>query len=206
MKKKDSKKNVLLNLLDIVSDTVLVIIKKINKLLNDKKKSTLVKAIIRVVCALIIVALLEIPFFLIGKIGEGILFLFDITFSELAISIWGSLVEYAYLIFSLIVFLKIIIDMSKKKEYSLEIKDSKQIGNNLYYAIELVLKIIIGVSLIPLVLLYLLLFAMLGMFIGFLTHGIFILGPILMIIGLIIMTTFLLLYLHDIVRGEIYEK
>ena len=203
MKKKDSKKNVLLNLLDIVSDTVLVIIKKVNKLLNDKKKSTLVKAIIRVVCALIIVALLEIPFFLIEKIGEGILFLFDIAFSELAISIWGSLVEYAYLIFSLIVFLKIIIDMSKKKEYSLEIKDSKQIGNNLYYAIELVLKIIIGVSLIPLVLLYLLLFAMLGGVIGFLTHGIFILGPILMIIGLIIMITFLLLYLYDIVRGDI---
>lgn len=202
MKKKGSNKNIFLNLLDMVSDAVDVIVHKISKFLMDKKKNNIVKAIIRVVCALIIITVLEIPFFLVGKIGEGILYLCNMKFNNLIVDIWCSIIDYAYLIFSLILFFKIIVDMSKKKNYSFEIKNSKQVVNNLYYAIELVLKIIIVISLIPLYLLGILLFAVLGMLIGFLTHGIYILGPILIVVGLLIMIAFLLLYLYDVVYED----
>ena len=42
--------------------------------------------------------------------------------------------------------------MSKRKEFSLEINGSKQIGNNLYYAVQVFLKIIIVISIIPIIL------------------------------------------------------
>ena len=146
-----------------------------------------------------ILAILKIPFIVLGTLGEGIIYLLGTTFREILSCIWTSTVSYTYYILSLIVLVKVIYDMSKRKEYKLEIKGSSKKGNNLYYAIQVILKIIIAISLIPLLLTDLMLFGIVGMLICFLTHGIIIIGPMIMVIGLIIMITISLSYISDIV-------
>lgn len=199
MKKNESKKNMFYNLLDIVTDSVGNVINNISKLLADKKKSNLIKAIIRVVCALILIALLEIPFFLVGKIGEGIIYLCNMTFNSLITSVWYSFIEYSYLIFSLIIFSKLIVDMSFDKKYNFQIKKTKQSSKNIYSVIENITKALIGISLIPIVLLSVFLFALLGMEICLLVNGIWIISPILIVVGLLFIIIPLLSYIYDIV-------
>lgn len=186
-------------LLDIITDSFVVAIKKVNKFLADKKKNVIVRIIIRIVCCLLILAILKAPFFALGKVGEGIIYLLGTTFREVFASIWISVVSYAYWLFSLIIFFKVIYDMSNRKDYKIEIKQSIQIGNNLYYAIKVILKIMITISLIPLMLVAIMLFALLGMLICFITHGMYIFGPFLIIIGLIVMVVASLSYISDIV-------
>lgn len=199
MKKNKTKQNVFFHLLDVLSDAVSIIIQKINKFLTDKKKSSIFKIIIRFVCAFILIFLLEIPFFLVKKTGEGVLYLCDFTLHNLANGMWGSFVDYAYILFALIFSFKIVVDMAKKKEYNFIVKKSKQEVNNLYYSLQDVLKVIIAIFLVPLGILVIVLFAGLGMQIALLTHGIYVFGPMLMIVGLLLIVTFLLSYLYDIV-------
>ena len=202
MKKKGLKKNPFGYLLDLSSNAVVNLVKWLNKVLNDKKKSALTKTIIRIACCLILLALLEIPFLIVGKVGEGILYLCNFTFNNELLHGWNFLIKYAYLIFALILLLNTVVDMSKKKEYNFELNNSLQSGKNLYYAVTLVLKIVITVVLIPLMLLAIVLFAVLGMTISLITHGIYVLGPILIIAGLLIMICFTLSYLYDVINPK----
>lgn len=202
MVKKSTNKNRSFDLLGVASTIIYNFVCKINKFFNNKKNHNILKTIIRFMCALIIVALLKIPFFLVGKIGEVIINLFSLPASKLLGNIWFSVIEYAYLIFSFIAIFKIITDMSNKKEYNFEIKNSKHTINKLYYVIKQVLIVIIEIILIPLYLFCILLFVVLGMIFGLLTHGIYTFGSLLMIIGLLISVIFLLLYIHDFVYGN----
>lgn len=197
MKKKESKKYTFNYFLDIVSDAFITVIKKLNKFLTDKKKGVVVKVIVRFICCLLLISILGIPFFVLGNIGEGIIYLCGTTFKEGVIVIWKNLVQYAYILFTLVILFKVIYNMSKRKEFSLEINGSKQIGNNLYYAVQVFLKIIIVISIIPIILFEILLFASLGMLIAFITHGIYFFGPFLIIIGLIIMGSTILSYIFN---------
>ena len=197
MKKKESKKYTFNYFLDIVSDAFITVIKKVNKFLTDKKKSTAVKVIVRIICCLLMLSILSIPFWVLGNIGQGIIYLCGTTFKEGIMVIWNAMIQYAYILFTLVILFKVIYNMSKRKEYQLEVKDSKQIGNNIYYAIQVVLKILIVISIIPIVLFEILLFASLGMLIAFITHGIYFFGPFLIVIGLIIMASTILSYIFN---------
>lgn len=189
-------------ILDSVTEIIVTAIKKINKYLTNKSKSIIVKSIIRIALCLILLGFLEIPFLIVGKIGEGIIYLLTSTFKEVFSSIWISAINYSYLIFSLIILFKVVTEMSKRKEYKFEVKESTKIGENIYYAFNTILKVMIYISLIPLCLIGLLLFAILGMFICLITHGIFIIGPILTVVGLIIIITSSLSYIYDIVESD----
>lgn len=196
---KNSKKYSFNYLLDVVSDAFITAIKKVNKFLTDKKKNVIVKIIVRIICCLIMLAILEVPFFIVGRLGVGIIYLLSTTMREVLSAIWISAIDYTYCIFSLIVLFKVIYDMSKSKKYKMEIKESTKIGDNLYYVAETILRIMITVSLIPLILMDFMLFAVFGMLICFVTHGIYVFGPFLIVIGLIVMVTSSLSYISDIV-------
>lgn len=199
---KENKKNIKYSfnyLLDFVTNLFINAIKKINKFLTDKKKNVIVRFIIRIAFCLLMLAILEIPFIIVEKIGVGILYLLGITFKDYLSVIWINVIDYVYILFSLIVLFRVIYDMSKRKDYKIEIKESNNANDNLYYVINTGLKVLIAVSLIPLILMGLMLFAVLGMLICFITNGVFILGPIIMVIGLLIMIISSLSYIYDIV-------
>ena len=80
--------------------------------------------------------------------------------------------------------------MSKRKEYSFSIKKSKEKGKNAYEIAQVVVKTLLCVSLIPLGLLGVLLFALLGIFFGLpytimITLISFLIGAVLSIILLV---------------------
>lgn len=202
MKKRVIDKNCFNNILDNFSNFVVGLIKKLNKLLNSKKKSGLLNAIVRIICCLILICVLKIPFLLIGKTVEGILYLFNLPFNELILHGWTFTYELAYVIFELIILMKTISDMSKKKEFSFEIKGSLEKGKEVYTTVYKVLRILLILSLIPIVLIGVMLLAILGMLFGFITHGVYILGPILMAVGLLIIISIVLSYMYDILFDE----
>lgn len=201
MKKEKSKKNKysLAFILDFVTDSFVTAIKKINKFLTDKKKNVIVRAIIRVIVCLLMLSILEIPFFLVGKLGLGIIYLLTTTFRDSISLIWVSVIDYSYMIFSFIVLFKVVFDMSKRKDYKIELNAKNKKENNLYETICIVLKAIIGIALIPLMLVALLLFAVLGMLICLITHGFYIISPIIITVGLLIIICTSLSYISDIV-------
>lgn len=196
---KSVKKCSFYSVLDIVTDAFVNVIKKVNKFLTDKKKSVGVRLIIRMICCLVMLAILKIPFLIVGELGEIIINFLGLTFNELVSDIWSETIDYAWLISSLVIIFKVICDVSKRKDYKIEVKESTKIGDDLYSAVGLLFKIIIAISLIPLMLVALLLFALFGMLICLITHGIYIIGPIIMVIGLLIMAVTSLSYVSDIV-------
>lgn len=187
------------SLLDILTSTFITAIKKISGFLSNKTQKPIAKAIIRIISCLIMLWILKIPFFIIGKIGEAIILVFGSAFKLILSAMWTSTIGYAYGIICLIILFKVIYRMSKDKEYQFEIKESKQVGKNLYTAIQSIFQVIIGISLIPLMLSDLFLFCALGMMFAVLSHGILVVGPFIMIIGLIIMVSISLSYIADVV-------
>ena len=198
--KKTKKKKITLNyILDFATDTCIKAIKEVNKFLTNKKQNVLVRVIIRIAVCLLLLAILEVPFLLGEKIGLGIIYLVSSTYRDVISSIWNSAIDYSYLIFSSIVLLKVIYTMSKNKDYKFEIKENTRLSDNLYYAACLILKLIIGVSLIPMILICLMLFAIFGMLFCLITHGIIIIGPLIIVAGLIVLLCTCLSYISDVV-------
>lgn len=202
MEKKVIDKNCFNNILDTFSNFVVELIKKLKKFLNSRKKSGLVNAIVRIICCLILIYILKIPFLLIGKTVEGIIYLRKLPFNELIISGWTFTYELAYVIFELIILMEVICNMSTKKEFTFEVKGSLEKGKEIYTTIYKVLRVLLILSLIPVLLLCAILLAILGMLVGFITHGIYILGPILIVVGLLIMISVFLSYMYDILFDE----
>jgi len=199
VKKKGSNQNYFNYILDITSDFVINVIQKVNKLLTSKNKGGLVKSIIRIACCLLLLSLLRIPFEIIGKTIYGILYLWNLPFNKLILGGWNFTYQLLYLIMTLIILMKAVLDRSNRKEFSFEIKASKEKCKELYNTVYTVLKIITVISLIPLVLLWGLLFAFLGMLLAFFANGIYFFGPVLIVIGFIIIFSHLLLFLYDII-------
>lgn len=202
MNKKVINKDCFNNILDTFSNFVIEFIKKLNKLLNSKKHKGLVSAIIRIVCCLILIYILKIPFLIVGKTVEGVLYLCNLPFNELILHGWSFAYELAYTITKLIILMKTISDMSIKKEYSFEIKGSLEKCQEVYKIIYKVLKVLLIFSLVPIILLWVILLAILGMLVGFITYGIYVLGPIFMVVGLLIIICVILSHLYDILFTE----
>lgn len=199
MKKKESNINYFTYVLDLVSNFVVNVIKKVNKLLTSKRKGGFVKAVIRIICCFFLLSILKIPVELIGKTIYGILYLCDIPFESLILNGWTLTYETIYMIVSLIILMKTVFNISDNKEFAFEYKGSLENGKKVYETCYNVLRIVTIVSFIPLALFGASLFAMLGMFVGFISHGMYLVGPILMIVGLLIILCFLVSYLYDVV-------
>lgn len=202
MNKKETNKKSLNYVLDVSSNFVIELIKKLNKLLNSKKKSGLINAVIRIICCLILIYILKIPFFLIGKTVEGIIYLCKLPFNELIISGWSFTCELSYVIISLIILVKTIRDMRDKKEFSFEVKGSLEKGKEVYKTIYKILRVLLVLSLVPVILIWIMLLAILGMITGFITHGIYTLGPILIVVGLLIIVCVVLARMYDFIYCE----
>ena len=196
---KKNKKYSLSNFLDIITEGFVVLIKKINKYLTSKKTNGLSLFLIRLVCCLLVLAVLRVPFLVVGKLGEVIIDVLSSTLGDALSLVWVGTVDYAFSIFSLIVVFKVITEMSKRKEYKISFKESTKVGDNLYYFFKTILKLIIVISLIPLILVTLMLFAILGMTICIVTHGMFVIGPVLIVVGLVVITVSTLSYVSDVV-------
>lgn len=199
MKKKESNINYFTYVLDLVSNFVVNVIKKVNKLLTSKRKGGFVKAVIRIICCLFLLSILKIPVELIGKAIYGILYLCNIPFDTLILNSWTLTYETIYMIISLIILMKTAFNISNNKEFAFEYKGSLENSKKVYETGYNVLRIFTIISFIPLVLFGVLLFALLGIFVGFISHGMYLFGPILMVAGLLIVLCFLLSYLYDVV-------
>lgn len=199
MKKDSSKKFSFVTLLDFITNAFVEFIKLVNKYLKDKSKNVVVRIIIRILCCSLLLAILKVPFMVVGILGEGIIYLLGTTFFSTWTLTWTGIVSYAYYLTCLVIFVKMVYDMSKRKDYKITVKNSSKMGDNIYYAVGVILKLIVVVSIIPLVLVLLLLFAFLGMLLCLLTHGLVLVGPFVMVIGIIVMITSSLSYITDTV-------
>lgn len=185
--------------LDVLTSAFITAIKKVNSFLSNKKDKPIAKAIIRIISCLLLLWILKLPFFIVGKLGEAIIYLFGSAFKWGIFAVWTSTIDYAYGIISLIILFKVIYNMARNKEYQFSIKENPQIGKNFYCALESIFQVIIGIALIPLMLADLFLFSALGMLFAVLSHGILIIGPFIMVIGLIVMVSVSLSYVSDAV-------
>lgn len=200
--KKNKRKESFISLLDFLTEIVVETVKKVNKFLTLKKTSPIVKAVIKLLLCLFLLYCFESIFSVLEILGEKVILLLTETSTEFITTIWSIFVNYSYLITSLVLLFKVINDMSKRKEYNVEIKkenDKKEARESLYTTIASILKIIISFVLIPIILLVLLLFAILGMLIYLITHGIFVVSPFLIVIGLIIIICTSLSYIYDLI-------
>lgn len=199
LKEKQNKKFSFVTLLDFITNAFVEFIKLVNQYLKDKSKNVAVRIIIRILCCLLLLAILKIPFMVVGLLGEGIIYLLGTTFFATWSLTWTGIVGYAYYLTCLVIFVKMVYDMSQRKDYKITVKSSKKVGENIYYAVGVILKLIVVVSIIPLALVLLLLFAFLGMLLCLLTHGLVLVGPFVMVIGIIVMITSSLSYITNTV-------
>lgn len=199
LKEKQNKKFSFVTLLDFITNAFVEFIKLVNQYLKDKSKNVVVRIIIRVLCCLLLLAILKIPFMVVGLLGEGIIYLLGTTFFVTWSLTWTGIVGYVYYLTCLVIFVKMVYDMSQRKDYKITVKSSKKVGENIYYATGVILKLIVVVSIIPLALVLLLLFAFLGMLLCLLTHGLVLVGPFVMVIGIIVMITSSLSYITNTV-------
>lgn len=199
LKEKQNKKFSFVTLLDFITNAFVEFIKLVNQYLKDKSKNVAVRIIIRILCCLLLLAILKIPFMVVGLLGEGIIYLLGTTFFATWSLTWTGIVGYAYYLTCLVIFVKMAYDMSQRKDYKITVKSSKKVGENIYYATGVILKLIVVVSIIPLALVLLLLFAFLGMLLCLLTHGLVLVGPFVMVIGIIVMITSSLSYITNTV-------
>lgn len=122
-------------------DSFIHIFDQIVSMFADKSFNEIIKFILEIVCIFIIIAICRIPFEIIGSIGRGFLSVFSNPIYHVFASIWSFILNVVYLIFAVLLFVKIfesrylgettnfvIQNKKDKKEESIEeMKDEKKI-------------------------------------------------------------------------------
>lgn len=185
------------NLLNFITESIEKFIPKAFEFYDNKKTKPIVRVIIKVLCCLLILGISKILFVIIGALGSLIAYLIGQTFRGGFLEIWYGSIEYGYLLFVIAVLLNIFIKISKDKNYKFKIK--KVSSERIYKTVIIVIKTILSIALIPLAVALLLLFAILGMILYLIIHGISAFGLLLIAIGLSVIILFTLDYLSDLV-------
>ena len=90
-----------------VVDSFINIFDQIISVFSQKSFNDILKFIIELVCIFIIIAICKIPFEIIASMGRGIFSSFGSHISHVINCIWNVILEFAYLIFAVLLFIKI---------------------------------------------------------------------------------------------------
>lgn len=178
-------------LIDDITNYIISILKKFKEFITNKKASGILKLTIKLLVLFIIIWLLNIPFYLINKLGIVIIDSFSSTFNEIIGRFWTILVSYTYIITSILIIYDTFISILKDEEIEIILNDkkkNKKTKDKLFLPIIKGIKIIVLIFLVPLVLMLIILFMSLGALIGLTIQGISIYSLYLILIGLIIIT------------------
>lgn len=93
--------------LNNVVDSFINIFDQIISVFSQKSFNDILKFIIELVCIFIIIAICKIPFEIIASMGRGIFSSFGSHISHVINCIWNVILEFAYLIFAVLLFIKI---------------------------------------------------------------------------------------------------
>ncbi len=88
-------------------DSFIHIFDQIVSMFADKSFNEIIKFILEIVCIFIIIAICRIPFEIIGSIGRGFLSVFSTPIYHVFASIWSFILNVVYLIFAILLFVKI---------------------------------------------------------------------------------------------------
>lgn len=171
--------------------------------------------VIKFVIALLALAVLKIPFYIISEIGEGIFTMGFAPFNHITISIWKVLVEIVYVALCILIIFTLINKWIKEntKEVNEEIKEDKKSDNiepkkkvkndSCKNLILILIKIFVCITI-----LFPLLFVIIGMIFALvfvvylLIKGIEIYGILILLIGII----GLFIFLGDLIYGILFKN
>ncbi len=107
-------------------DSFLNIFDRIISVFAHKSFNEIVKFIIELVCIFIIIAVCKIPFEIIEGMGRGIFSSFSDPMYYVCFGIWHFILEFAYLIFAILLFIKIFESRYLNIEYESVLKSEKK--------------------------------------------------------------------------------
>lgn len=111
-------------------DSFLNIFDRIISVFAHKSFNEIVKFIIELVCIFIIIAVCKIPFEIIEGMGKGIFSSFGNPMYHVFFGIWHFILEFAYLIFAILLFIKIFESRYLNGEYESVLRSEKKSVQN----------------------------------------------------------------------------
>lgn len=107
-------------------DSFINIFDRIISVFAHKSFNEIVRFIIELVCIFLIIAICKIPFEIIEGMGRGIFSSFGSNLYHVLYGIWNFILEFAYLIFAVLLFIKIFESRYMKTEYISVLKNEKE--------------------------------------------------------------------------------
>lgn len=218
----DKDKNVLDDCEDLIKKGAKKLTEVTEEVANNIKTSNVdftmekvFELVIKFVIALLALAVLKIPFYIISEIGEGIFTMGFAPFNHITISIWKVLVEIVYVALCILIIFTLINKWIKEntKEVNEEIKEDKKSDNiepkkkvkndGCKNLILILIKIFVCITI-----LFPLLFVIIGMIFALvfvvylLIKGIEIYGILILLIGII----GLFIFLGDLIYGILFKN
>lgn len=176
-------------LIDDITNYLITILKKFKDIITNKKGSGILKLTIKLLVLFFLIWLLNIPFYLINKLGAMIIYKTSTTFNEILVQGWTMFISYVYIITSTLIIFDTFIAILNDEAVIIILDDKKKnnaLKKKLFYPIIKGIKIIALILLIPLVIILISLFILLGTIIGLITQGASIYSLSIVNIGLII--------------------
>lgn len=181
--------------------------------ISEKESKYIIRIIFYVLLALFGIWLIRIPFFIIEKIGVYTFDYFDSPIDTIFIGIWMFMVNIIYLL----IIIKIIFVIYKRFNYKntikktdikaepkveeKEVKDNinvEKVGTMFSSIFLLLLRMMIIIFTLPMFFVLIGLFIAIGFLINLWSEGVYVLGPILIILGLISLTWTLIRWIYHI--------
>ncbi|MDD6879605.1 MAG: hypothetical protein PUD59_05220 [bacterium] len=194
----------IMNCIDLFTDKLTNILKKIGKNISNRKTHDTVYIFNKIIVTLAFLFIAKIAFDLIGIIGHNAIYLTGKTFRGILDIILNITINLSYFIFCFLVLLKVFESIFKNKELNLIENDRRKdtkLKKKMFSPIIDIIKSILEILTIPFILVIVICSIALGMNFALLVHGYLIFGPILIFIGLGIMCLSVVLLIKHIVRG-----
>ena len=202
--RKEKKENVLISLIDFVTDKTIDFFKKLGRLATLKNSHDTVYIFTKIVITLIILAIINIPISLLDELGRAIIYSYGTTFRHILSTTWSLILMIAYLLFSLMVLLKVFDEMLKDKELNFvetNRKKDEHVKKSIFNPIIKLFKVCLAILIIPLVMFILAIFVIMGMNLYLTVYGYGFISLFLILIGLLIMILSVILVIVKIIKG-----
>lgn len=186
MKKEKS----VLNIIDYITDKTLGVLKKLGRLISNKKSHDTIEIFIKIIITLILLAFMKIPFMFLEQFGTITIYTIGSTFRMILSTTWVIFLKLAYLLFDFVVLLKVFKSILSNKELNF-IEDNRRkdasVKKKIFNPLIKLMKVCLYLALIPLVFAYLTVIVIIGMNIAMLVKGYTLISLFLVLIGIAVM-------------------
>lgn len=195
----------LINLIELATDKAVMYLKKIGKLVNNKKTHDTVYIFTQIIITMLVISILRVPFQIISELGTFIIYAVGSTFRGVFSFSWEIILELSYLLFSLFLLLKIFRNILKNKELNF-IEDNRRkdtrIKKKVFNPIMNIVIVCLELLTVPFIFAILGILTLLGMDFALIVNGYIMIGLTFILIGSFLMLSSVVFAINYVTRGR----